>query len=150
MGENTQQTVWNFDGAELFEIFEIKKDFIYYLDNWDLENAYWKLRSMRRELDAVLKRKQKRFDGIHLTEEEKKKSKEKKKKKSEKETVDGDLKDLSDIRNKYVKENNHSDEDKTKFYTALENFYLNLCYIMKSHGLYFREGEDATFAVLRR
>lgn len=143
--ESSQQSKWNFDGAELYIIFQYKTQFLEFLDVWDLENAYWKLRRMRGELDAKLKREHNKL--LDSMEEEK----EKKVKVTEKQLADEKLEELTVIREQYKIDNNKNNlELKNKFYIALEEFYLFLCFLMKKHGLYFREGEDSTFAVLRR
>jgi hypothetical protein len=38
--EESQQSVWNFDGAELFLIFQIKSSITDALDEWDITVAY--------------------------------------------------------------------------------------------------------------
>lgn len=142
--EETQQSVWNFDGAELYVIFIIKNKTREDLDSWRLEEAYWGIRSLRRELDAKLKRKQKKI--IEDFEDEKSDGK---KRETEKETVDNLIKGLDNSK-KLFNESANDDEEKTRFYTKLEDVYMVLCHIMKVHGLYFREGEDSRLAVLRR
>lgn len=142
--EDTQQSIWNFDGAELYVIFTIKKKINDDLTLWNLEDAYWGLRNLRRELDAKLKRKQKQI--IEQFEEEHKKEKDSQ---TEKQKVDGWITKLDKAKEEY---NNSArdNEDKTKFYLELEEIYMNLCHLMKVHGLYFREGEDSRMAILKR
>jgi len=150
MGEEAQQSVWNFDGAELYAIFEIKKAFINCLLTWDLENAYWKVRTLRMELDAKLARRKKRIVEEH--EEEIAKIKGKKKKEvvlTEKETCDKKMEDLETARTIF-NTSTKSQEERGEFYLVLEKFYMYLCHLMKKHGIYFREGEDMSLAVLRR
>jgi len=146
MVEETQQSLWNFDGAELFVMFQQKIEFIEALKEWDLETAYWRIRDLRRELDAKLDKNKKKFKGIELEEYKKKE----RKIFSEKEKVDSLLNNLEGVRKKFNLIENPSQEDKGTFYTELEEFYLHLCSLMKKHGLYFREGEDSRMAVLRR
>lgn len=144
MAEETQQSLWNFDGAELYEIFGIKQQIIHELHKWDLESAYWSIRSLRREIDAKLKRKQKKI--IEEAEKEKNKGKVMK---TEKEEIDDLITYLDNARSNY-NSSKKIDSNKTEFYMALEKVYMELCFIMKKHGLYFREGEDVRLAVLRR
>jgi hypothetical protein len=144
--EKTQQAIWNFDGAELYTIFGIKLKFIECLDNWLLEDAYWALRSLRREIDAKLRRQEKKI----IQEFEQEKSKTKKPKKTEKKEVDDMMEGLDKKRKEYNNEVNPPDEKKADFYLELEKCYMKICFIMKKHGLYFREGEDSRLAVLRR
>jgi len=144
MVENTQQSIWNFDGAELYAVFEIKRKFMEYLDSWDLENAYWQLRSLRREIDAKLKRAQKKM--VEEFEKEKNKGH---KEKTEKAIIDELINDLDNARKEYIA-SNLDETEKSNFYLKLEAGYMELCYTMKKHGLYFREGDDTSLAVLRR
>lgn len=151
MEEETIQSKWNFDGAELYEIFELKRTFISSIRNWDLETAFWTLRDLRREIDAKLKRKTNVKSFINDEEENKqiKKKDKEENKKTEKKHVDDLIKGLDEDRMKFLS-SNKTKEDKTAFYIRLEEVYMELCFIMKQHGLYFREGEDSTFAVFRR
>lgn len=142
--EETQQSIWNFDGAELYAIFGIKQNFMEHMANWNLEKAYWSLREIRREIDAKLKRKDKKL----LEEFEESKSKVKSKK-TEKEEVDDYISELDKSRKEF-NDSNGDDESKCKFYLKLEDVYMKLCHVMKRHGLYFREGEDMRLAVLKR
>lgn len=143
--DESQQVIWNIDNAEMYAIFEIKTKFIEDMLRWDLDSAYWDVRTLRMELDSKLKRKEKKI--IEESEEYKKKNKDKA---NEKDEVDKLLKQLSEIKEEYNKKGNPSGEDKCKYYFALENFYMHLCYLMKKYGMYFREGEDRRIAVLRR
>lgn len=147
MEQENQKALWNLDNVELTIIFQIKIQFITALQNWNLEEAYLKIRDLRRELDAKFGRARERFEGIILDE-----NKDDKKKKSiiEKEEVDRKLKELEKVRSEYSKKQQRTEEDKGNYYLALEELYMYLCYLMKKHGLYFREGEDNRMAVLRR
>jgi len=143
-GEETQQSIWNFDGAELFLIFSIKQMIVEALESWDLETAYWKLRLLRMEVDAKLQRTKKR---IILEQEKKLKGKVSK---MEKDVMDNKIKNLAEKYSEFKSIIDPSDEEKSNFYNELEEFYLYICHIMKKHGLYFREGEDNTLAILKR
>lgn len=153
MGEGeTQQSLWNFDGAELFLIFEIKQKVVIALEDWNVDEAYRKVRLLRMELDAKLKRGNKKIiqDFEDEIEEEKGNKKEKtKKKNTEKKEVDDMMISLDNCFSEYNQDRDDEDK-KIKLYKEIESFYMNLCYIMKVHGLYFREGEDMRLAVLRR
>jgi len=139
--ENTSQAEWNADNAELGVVFTLKLDAANLLDKWDLESCYWKLRAFRREIDAILTRKKQK-----LQEEFEKEIK--KETKLEKNETDDLLTALTKLRETFREDNN--DNNKLKLYTGLENFYMHLCFIMKKHGLYFRESNDAGFAAFRR
>ena len=87
--EENQQALWNFDGAELFLIFEIKQKVVVALEEWNLEEAYRKIRLLRMELDAKLKRANKKIIQDFEDEiEEQKKVKSKERKLTEKARVD--------------------------------------------------------------
>lgn len=144
--DQQQQALWNFDGAELFLIFQIKSQVVAALEEWDLSEAYRKIRLLRGELDAKLIRSHKKI----IEEFEKKSKKGKGKKKTEKAIVDDKIKNLDNDYSTFVEIVDPSDTQKADFYKKLEALYMHLCYLMKRHGLYFREGEDSRFAVLRR
>ena len=104
--ENTQQALWNFDGAELFLIFEIKKGVVEELKVWNLEEAYRKLRLLRMELDAKLQRQSKKIiEEFDEEIESQKKNKSKGKKKTEKEEVDTFLIEIDNYYSKHYVEN---------------------------------------------
>lgn len=148
MGDEAIQSVWNFDGAELNLIFSIKAETVFYLQGWHLELAYWKLRDLRREIDAKLKtEKGKKEYEIQVEKDGKVKAK--KIKLSEKELVDHMLGDLVNERGIFLK-SVQKEEEHSRFYLALEEFYLLLCRLMKEHGLYFREGDDPSESFRRR
>jgi hypothetical protein len=150
MEGETQKSIWNLDNIELSILFEIKVKIITALDSWNLEGAYWELRNLRRELDAKIGRVKERFEGITLEEDRKEKEEKKSKSSSEKEEVDKKLKELEKTRNIYNSNDKKTEKDKSEYYLALEELYMFLCFLMKKHGLYFREGEDNRMAVLRR
>ena len=151
MDEGIQQSVWNFDGSELFLIFQIKEAIVYALDSWDIVTAYKKVRLLRMELDSKLVRdKKKILEDFDKEIEKQKAQKEKDKKKTEKEQVDGMMKELDNSFTNYTRDGDFDDEEKSLMFQQIESFYMHLCYLMKKHGIYFREGEDMRLAVLRR
>jgi len=141
--DEQQTSIWNFDGAELFLLFQIKSQIVYAMDDWDLEEAYRKIRLLRMELDAKLVRTHKKIIE-ELGSEKQKKAR------TEKAIVDEMMQRVDNEYAVFININNPTDEQKANFYKEVESFYMYLCYLMKSHGLYFREGEDTRFAVLRR
>jgi hypothetical protein len=147
--EETQQALWNFDGAELFLIFDIKSSVVDALKIWDIEEAYRKVRLLRMEIDAKLQRSNKKIIEEFEEEVEKQKKNPRTKKLTEKQEVDNMLIELDNEFTNYNEEK-EDDEMKEKIYKKIESFYMHLCYLMKKHGLYFREGEDMRLAVLRR
>lgn len=145
--EEDTKSEWNFDGAELEAIFLLKSNFIIQMSGWDLEKAFWTARTLRMELDAKLSRGKKKM-RMQVEEMEGEK-KEKEKAETEKELVDRLLNELEDHRNTYNGGDTNSDKVRTTFFSALEGFYLEICYLMKKHGLYFREKEYGGLAVTK-
>lgn len=142
--EEALKSIWNFDGAELNLIFEIKAEAGTNIKNWDVEAAYWSLRDLRRELDA-------KFD-IKKKEDYEFKDKEGKiikKNITEKEFIDHLILEIEVERNKFL-ESEQEDSDNSRFYLVLEEFYMKLSTLMKKHGLYFREGDDPSKAIWRK
>jgi hypothetical protein len=133
---------WNFDAAELLFIFDIKTECARYITEWKLDECYWRLRDFRRELDAKLVR-----GKTKIKEEQEKESGNNKE--VEKEVIDNSLNSLTGIRESWNK-NQGDIKEKLAFYNALEEFYMELCHVMKKHGLYFREGEQFISAMHRR
>lgn len=140
--ENTSQAEWNADGIELGVVFSIKLEIANLLDKWKLEECYWRLRAFRRELDAILTRHkiklQTEFEKEHKKETE-----------LEKKMIDDEMKVLTELRETWLA-NKEDEEVKLLFYNSIEEFYMQLCFIMKKHGLYFRENRDAGIAAFRR
>jgi len=120
--EPTLKVVWNMDEAVLKSIHYLKVRFVFQMQNWDLDGAYWTIRNIRMEIDSKLKDK-------------------------EQENVGTKLKEMEDQRKKYLKDKKNK---KGEFYLTLENYYILLNRYMKQHGLYFRENEDPRYAVLQR
>jgi hypothetical protein len=140
--DNTSKAEWNADAIELSVVFSIKLEVSQNLDKWNLEQAYWRLRAFRRELDAILTRRKKKI----VEEFEKEHNREIA---LEKNLIDGGIQTVTNERALW-KEDTSDEEKKIKFYNCLEEFYMTLCHIMKQHGLYFREGNDFGFAAGRR
>lgn len=146
--EDGTSSVWNIDAAEFFLIFQLKEKFVEQLHEWKLDDGYWTLRLLRMELDAKFKRPESR-KIIQEIEEEKAKRKGDKVI-SEKEEVDQLMTEVDKKRAIFISLNNPNNQQKSEFYSILEGFYLHLCYLMKRHQMYFREGEDNRLAILRR
>lgn len=138
------QTIFNFDGAQLYLIFQLKNAATINLSNWNLDEAYWKLRDLRREIDPILKTT-KPEEYLVLDE----KGEKIKIKLTEREMVEKLLEILQNERNDLLSSSGEK-EDFSRFYTALEEFYLILNRIMKERGLLLREGDDAGQAFMRR
>lgn len=146
--EEVSESIWNFDGAQFYILFTLKDEVRDALDLWDLEKAYWKVRLLRMELDAKLKRKEKHKLLAKLDEEQVKRGV--KSAKTEKEEVDELMSNVDKAHVEFVKLTNPSETQRSTFFNILESFYMELCYIMKKKGMYYREGEDNRLAVLRR
>ena len=140
--DNSSKADWNADAIELSVVFAIKLEVSNHLDKWELEKSYWRLRAFRRELDAILTRKKKKLQE----EFEKEHNKETLLEKGE---IDIMMEGLTTERQTWI-EDKDNEENKLKFYNLAEEFYMHLCYVMKKHGLYFRESNDAGFAMARR
>jgi len=145
--EEQQNSSWNIDGLEHQLIFNLKSSIVYKLKNWDLDLAYWDLRLMRAEIDAKFSRGNK--SKIELESEMDKRELEKNKE-SEKQQVDRLMKELQEYRDKYVSLSVPNDHQKGEFFILLETFYMHLCFLMKVHGMYFKDGDSTKIAVLRR
>lgn len=117
------QTVWNFDEAQSRAIFAIKELCIELFDLQALEELYWSLRALRREIRAKMSEK-------------------------EKTDIENKVLELFQIREAWIKDKNTSNSN--NLYIKLEEFYMYLCDLMKQHGLYFKEAEDFRKAALKR
>lgn len=116
MGEDILKSVWNFDDAEYKLIFLFKSEVASCLMLWDLMGAYWSLRRLRSEIDAKVSDKE-RMD------------------------INKDVDNLDKEKNTY-EENINDKKKQANFYISLDNFYRNLCQVLKHHGSFFREQED--------
>lgn len=148
MFEDSLGSEWNFDGAEFYAIFEIKTKFIENMLAWNLEGAYWAARTLRMEIDAKLKRTE--SNKLLADMEEEKAARKGERVVTEKESVDSMMKEVDQIRTEYNMIMNPDDNQKSYYYQILEKFYMELCYLMKKHRMYFREGEDSRLAILKR
>jgi len=107
------QAKWNMDEAQLRRIDYLLTLVTAHFQNWDLENLYWGLRSIRREINAKLTP-------------------------TEREECKLNLGQLEQERNKFISEQKKQQD----FFVSCEDFYLYLTEKIKKHGLYFRENED--------
>ena len=149
--DEANQSVFNFDIAELIMIFEIKAECINNLNSWNLEASFWSLRKFRREADALFARKH--FKRVYILEEDKAMQEEKEKnekRKTEKVEIDEDLKAIEFERMIYNRQRKPTFEMTERYFLMLEAFYMKISLILKTHGIYFREGRDNQLAVLNR
>lgn len=143
MAEDGQQSVWNVDAAQFYVIFQIKTEASVFLTNWQLVDAYWRLRDLRREIDAKFNRTKK--TKYKIREDDKLVDREL----TEKEMVDYLLDELTKEKDIF-ESSGKINEDYSRFYLILEEFYMKLSEIMKEHGIYLREGEEGSDAFRRR
>ena len=101
------------------------------------------------ELDAKLSRGNKKIIDDFEKELDKERKNKVGKKKTEKEIVDEMIVTLDNKFTEY-KSDEQDEKVRNELFVGIETFYMYLCYLMKKHGLYFREGEDMSLAVLRR
>ena len=93
--------------------------------NWDLENIYIYLKSIRRIASGKFK-------------------------KPEMSDLDEMFQKLEKIKRKMDAERIIKKEDSVEYYNQSDEIYVKLNRLMKSHGLFFREGRDPTRAALER
>lgn len=120
MGEEEDtKLVWNFDDAESKLIFEMKQKFIYYRDNWDLENAYWSLLSMLSEVETLFE------DNV-------------------KEELNNLFNTITSVRAETNKFENLTDIAKGSCFNLLNDFYRKLCSEIVDKDYYFRKKKEYT------
>ena len=107
------QAKWNMDEAQLRRLDYLLTLATFHFQNWNLEDLYWILRSIRREINAKLR-------------------------KEEKVSCEKKLDALSKERTLFITKK-ISQQD---FFIDCEGFYLYLTERIKQHGIYFRENED--------
>lgn len=109
-----KKAIWNIDDEILKIIKELKLSFIISMKNWQLEDAYWFIDLICMECDAKL------LD-------------------QEKLDIETQLKQLEAQRAEY----NMSDKRTAGiFYVNLRDLYKKINWLMKEHGVWFRERDD--------
>jgi predicted nuclease with TOPRIM domain len=112
------ESLWNTDQDQYSNILMgIKKKVMIDLDEWNVVNCYWSLRSLWRELDA-------KFE-------------------EEREELTVMINELEGLRQQYEQGANIIDT----LWTKEEEFYLKLCQYMKKHKIYYREAFDQRKAI---
>jgi hypothetical protein len=108
------KAIWNMDDSVLKTLWYLKNLFIQQKQSWNLDKAYWTLRNIWMESEAKFNQK-------------------------ERDEIAKKINNLEKTRKEFVK-------DKTNyegiFYVELEKTYIALNRLMKSNGMFFREGED--------
>lgn len=110
------QAVWNADQEQLKYLFVIKGEIISYFRERDIENLYWNLRILRNEIDAKLND----TEQVKLKEQ---------------------LDEIDGLRDQLVNDKNNLNIVNNLFF-KMEEFYIQMCRLMKEHALYFREYEE--------
>lgn len=118
--EDTLQAEWNFDAAELMLLFDKKSKFSELLEDLNAENiddAYKALRAFWRECDAKLKP-------------------------DEREQFKNEIDIIEEKRAVFYADGFLDNKELGMYARLLEDFYLELSYKLKEHGIYFREKDD--------
>jgi hypothetical protein len=110
--EQNQKSEWNIDDAVLKAVFSLKIEFLSYLQQWNLEQAYWVITLIDAEITPALKEKH---------------SKE----------VQKEVYDLEISRKSWLQNSN----DNGKFWLELRRVYKKMNEYMVDEGWYFRRKE---------
>jgi len=121
MDESSLKAVWNMDEATLKRIDSLLTIAEVHFIKWNLEDLYWTLRGIRREVSAKFK-------------------------KEEIKEINKKMKELEKQRKIFLENKNNSGD----FFILCEDFFMYLTLLCKRHGLWFREGDDPKYAVLQR
>jgi len=109
--EKEQKSEWNVDDEVLKMVCSLKFKFLYHIELWELERAYWTLRLLDAEITPALKE-------------------------TEQKEVKESLDELEEIRKDTI-----TKEEEGKFYTILNNVYKKMNSSMIDSGWYFRRKE---------
>jgi hypothetical protein len=120
---NRIETKWNADDDKFRIIMEIERELEIAFTTYDLSAIYTLLRSYRRQTNC-------KFNT------------------NAQGKIEEEMVELSNLFNNYKK--TKSEESRKQFYLSAENFFLNISQALKEAGVYFREGRDASTAILRR
>jgi len=111
--EDTAKSIWNIDDAVMKTIYNLKVQFLIFMQKWDMENAYWILTLIDMEVSS-------KFSSQEQTK------------------LDKSMNDLEESRKDFAEKKISAG----KFFLDLRNIYKKMNLLMKEHGLYFREAED--------
>lgn len=120
---NKVETKWNADSEKFMMIMDIEKSLEESFLSYDLDNIYNLLRAYRRQTNTKF---------IQTSQEE----------------LSKDLNVLSNLLSKFKQD--RTEINKINFYLYAEDFFLKISQALKKAGVYFREGKDASNAVLER
>lgn len=128
MFEQNIKAIWNMDEEALKRINALLNAFAVLFNQYGkssdktlLEEAYWNLREIRREINAKLT-------------------------KSESDFMNKKVQILENNRRLFLQGKLQAGS----FYDVEEVFYMVMAKLMKMHGIFFREGDDPSKAVTRR
>ena len=123
MGFNSVETKWNADDEKFIIVMSIEDKLTNAFMNYDYQNIYTFLRVYR--LHTAPKFDSKIQDNMKET-----------------------LEELSKLLKSLVEKK--SEDDAKEFYLKAEELFLEISQNLKESGFYYREGKDASHAVLRR
>jgi hypothetical protein len=123
MAFNSVETKWNADDSKLHMLMEIEAELEETFLNYDYNGIYKWLGSYRRHANAKFR-----------TGEQ------------------NEIKELFDeLTNRLIKlDNEKSVEAQTNFYSYAEGLFLKISQKLKEAGIYYREGKNASHAILER
>lgn len=119
------KTIWNMDESRLKSLnnyMVLAEDAFV---NWDLDNIYIYMKSIRRIASGKFKKKE--LDELDV--------------------LFGKLEKVKRTMDSQLEINR---KDQVEYYNKADEIYVKLNVLMKSHGLFFREGKDPTRAALER
>ena len=118
------KTIWNMDEQRLKSLNTYMVLCEDSFSCWDLNSLYTYLKAVRRIASAKFR-------------------------KTELDDLDKKFEELEEIKRK-MDDDREDETDSVKFYNKADDIYLQLNRLMKTHGLFFREGRDPTKAALER
>ena len=123
MSFTNPETKWNADDQKLSIVMNIEDALASSFLEWDLEGIYQLLRLYRLQTNPKFK-------------------------KTIQDEIESELNILSSLLREYIK----SEEEKTKeeFYKKAEDLFLKISQELKIAGVYYREGRNASHAILER
>jgi hypothetical protein len=118
---NTQLAIWNMDEARLKSINDRMERCANALDNWQLEEIFFSILSLRREIAGKLTQTQ--LDSLNK-----------------------DIEKLNEYRKNKL--NKQDANEVCQYWVLADKIYIDMNRLGKEHGWYFREGKDPRKAVV--
>lgn len=119
----TPETKWNADDQKLLMVMNIEDALVNSFIEWDLDGIYILLRAYRLQTNP-------KFNG------------------TEQKQITDTLDILSNLLIDYNK--SKSEKNRKDFYLMAEELFLEISQRLKESGVYFREGKNASHAILER